>query len=145
MASQAMIFCVFMFFMYISPGDSIQCFQCDSNEDISCPNDEPFDTSVNAKVDCNSFEAHTPGQFCVKIVQESPGWRGWKKVTRRCGSRTDFGVAWGCRWSWDYTGVFRETCYCETSDGCNGVDRISTGFLLSFICFLFTHLYCKLL
>lgn len=54
-------------------GDAVQCYQCDSNEDMSCPADTPFDTQINAVVDCNSFEAHTPGQFCMKIVQESPG------------------------------------------------------------------------
>ena len=47
----------------------------------------------------------------------------WIKITRRCASRTDQGVAWGCRWSWDNVGVFRNTCYCE-SDGCNGASSL---------------------
>lgn len=59
--------------MSIFTGDAVQCYQCDNNEDMSCPADTPFDTQINAVVDCNSFEAHTPGQFCIKIVQESPG------------------------------------------------------------------------
>ncbi|KAL8573169.1 hypothetical protein ACOMHN_036154 [Nucella lapillus] len=121
-------------------GAAIQCYQCDSNEDITCPSEEAFDTTKNAVVDCNSFEAHVPGQFCMKVYQESPGWGGWQKTTRRCGSRTDFGVAWGCRWTWDYTGVFRETCYCEDRDGCNGTSPLSFSLLstlpllLAFLC-----------
>merc|ERR1712226_1085017 len=99
---------------------AIQCYQCDSNENQDlCPQEMPFDKTINAMVDCNSFEANVPGQFCVKIYQESPGFGAWMKITRRCASRTDQGVAWGCRWSWSEVGVFKNTCYCE-SDGCNG-------------------------
>ena len=39
------------------------------------------------------------------------------------------GVAWGCRWTWDYTGIFRETCYCEDRDGCNGAGHLSVSLL----------------
>ncbi|KAK6187849.1 hypothetical protein SNE40_005783 [Patella caerulea] len=145
MASEAiMMFVTILFISLISTGYCIQCFQCDSNEDISCPAEESFDSYVNALVDCNSFEANVPGQFCMKIIQESPGWRGWKKITRRCGSRTDFGVAWGCRWSWDYTGVFRETCYCEDKDGCNGVGKLSLSLILAFFCNIMAITYQKL-
>ncbi|KAK7111863.1 UPAR/Ly6 domain-containing protein crok-like [Littorina saxatilis] len=114
---------------FCSGGLAIQCYQCDSNEDVTCPSSDSFDTTINGVVDCNSFEAHTPGQFCMKVYQESPGWGGWQKTTRRCGSRTDFGVAWGCRWTWDYTGIFRETCYCEDRDGCNGANHMSFSLL----------------
>lgn len=113
--------------LYPKTAQAIQCYQCDSNEDLSCPSYESFDKEVNAPVNCNSFEANTPGQFCMKITQESPGWRGWKKITRRCGSRTDQGVAWGCRWSWDTVGVFKEICYCETNN-CNGASSIKVSF-----------------
>lgn len=55
-------------------GYCIQCYQCDSNENADlCPQENPFDKEINAMVDCNSFEANVPGQFCVKIYQESPG------------------------------------------------------------------------
>ncbi|KAK3759042.1 hypothetical protein RRG08_022031 [Elysia crispata] len=121
----------------VGTGMAIQCYQCDSNEDETCPSGHSFDTSVNAMLNCNGFEADVPGQFCVKIYQESPGWGGWQKTTRRCGSRTSFGVAWGCRWSWDYTGVFRETCYCEDKDGCNS----SSGMIPGFIFLLFSCLF----
>jgi hypothetical protein len=57
-----------------SVGDAVECYQCDSNEDgLQCPSNEYFDTNINAPVDCNGFEANTPGQFCMKITQESPG------------------------------------------------------------------------
>ncbi|WAQ96864.1 hypothetical protein MAR_029554 [Mya arenaria] len=99
-------------------GFAIQCYQCDSYENPDlCPQETPFDSTVNAMVDCNSFEANTPGQFCM---------------TRRCASRTDQGVAWGCRWSWDNVGVFKNTCYCET-DGCNGARSLSVNLMLAAI------------
>ncbi|XP_045214408.2 uncharacterized protein LOC123564711 [Mercenaria mercenaria] len=117
--------------LYIRKGYAIQCYQCDSNENPDlCPQETPFDKSINAMVDCNSFEANTPGQFCVKIYQESPGFGAWIKITRRCASRTDQGVAWGCRWSWDNVGVFKNTCYCE-SDGCNGSSGTSVNIVLA--------------
>lgn len=119
------------FLLLVRKGYAIQCYQCDSNENTDlCPQETPFDTSINAMVDCNSFEANTPGQFCVKIYQESPGFGAWIKVTRRCASRTDQGVAWGCRWSWDNVGVFKNTCYCE-SDGCNGSSGIRVNVVLA--------------
>ena len=54
-------------------GGAIQCYQCDSNEDMSCPSHKSFDLYLNAQVDCNSFEADVPGIFCMKITQQSPG------------------------------------------------------------------------
>ena len=57
----------------IFKASAIQCYQCDSNEDVTCPSHTSFDASINAFVDCNSFEAHVPGPFCMKIYQESPG------------------------------------------------------------------------
>ncbi|XP_041362582.1 uncharacterized protein LOC121378470 [Gigantopelta aegis] len=145
MANRVILLLVLILSTFVSIGLAIQCFQCDSNEDTSCPSNTWFDTSVNAVVDCNSFEANVPGQFCMKIYQESPGWGGWKKITRRCGSRTDFGVAWGCRWSWDYTGVFKETCYCEDRDGCNGSSRVTISSLLAVVCFIAVHLKSTIL
>lgn len=125
-------------------GYAIQCYQCDSNEDQSCPATRPFDKNLNAWVDCNSFEARTPGTFCMKITQQSPGWRAWKKVTRRCGSRSDTGVAWGCRWEYEPNGVWKESCYCEDKDGCNTATSTSYNLplmtLLSFIYVLVHHL-----
>ncbi|XP_074649142.1 UPAR/Ly6 domain-containing protein crok-like [Tubulanus polymorphus] len=114
-------------------GGAIQCYQCDSNEDNSCPADRWFDQSMNALVDCGGFEAHVPGTFCVKIYQESPGWNGWVKITRRCGSRTDTGVAWGCRYWYEDNGVFKETCYCDNFDGCNGSSRIPYSFITTIL------------
>jgi len=54
-------------------GAALQCYQCDSNEDASCPSWQPFDVNINALIDCMSFEASTPGTFCMKITRESPG------------------------------------------------------------------------
>lgn len=105
--------------LFISTGAALQCYQCDSNEDGSCPSWQPFDHNINALIDCMSFEAAIPGTFCMKVTRESPGWFGWKKETRRCGSRSDTGVAWGCRWSYEDNGVWKETCYCADRDGCN--------------------------
>lgn len=127
-----------IFVLCFAGGLAIQCYQCDSNEDETCPTGGKFDTTVNAMLSCNGFEADVPGQFCVKIYQESPGWGGWQKTTRRCGSRTSFGVAWGCRWSWDYSGVFTETCYCEDADGCNAAGNLNINLMALAMCALFS-------
>ncbi|KAH3867189.1 uncharacterized protein LOC127867482 [Dreissena polymorpha] len=117
-------------FLSFQEGSAIQCYQCDSQENSDlCPQETPFDTTINAMVDCNSFEANTPGQFCVKIYQESAGYGSWIKITRRCASQTDQGIAWGCRWSWDNVGVFRNTCYCQ-HDACNSAGSMSLNVML---------------
>jgi hypothetical protein len=126
--------CSFVFSLLPRAGEAIQCFQCDSNEDDSCPSWQPFDRNINALVDCTSFEARTPGTFCLKITQQSPGWWGWIKQTRRCGSRSDTGVAWGCRWVFQDNGVWIEMCYCDDRDGCNGAIKThSSSFFFSLL------------
>ncbi|XP_013401334.1 uncharacterized protein LOC106167170 [Lingula anatina] len=123
-------------------GEAIQCYQCDSNEDGSCPSDQYFDPTINALVDCGSFEANVPGSFCMKVVQESPGWHSWTKITRRCGSRSEVGVASGCRWSYHDNGIFQEICYCNDRNGCNGSSRLSLNsvvLLFSIILVILIH------
>lgn len=120
----------FSFACLISSSFALQCYQCDSNEDNSCPSYIPFDRNINALVDCTSFEARTPGTFCLKITQQSPGWFGWIKQTRRCGSRSDTGVAWGCRWVYEDNGVWKEMCYCDDRDGCNASTKLTSTSLL---------------
>ena len=66
-----LLFCKFS--PTFTTGLAIQCYQCDSNEDASCPSNKGFDEELNAMIDCNSLEAHTPGTFCMKITQQSPG------------------------------------------------------------------------
>jgi len=124
-----------VFACFITSAFGIQCFQCDSNEDDSCPSWQPFDRNINALVDCTSFEAHVPGTFCLKITQQSPGWFGWIKQTRRCGSRSDTGVAWGCRWIYADNGVWNEMCYCDDRDGCNAAVPVhrSSNFLIAIV------------
>lgn len=45
--------------------------------------------------------------------------KGWKTTIRRCASRSDFSVSWGCRYYIDEFGLYVETCYCSDRDGCN--------------------------
>uniref|UniRef100_A0A1I8IPG4 Glutathione transferase n=1 Tax=Macrostomum lignano TaxID=282301 RepID=A0A1I8IPG4_9PLAT len=54
-----------------NPSSAIMCYQCDSQEDSSCPDSRYFDQRTNALIDCTSFQARVPGTFCVKIYQES--------------------------------------------------------------------------
>ncbi|VDM16916.1 unnamed protein product [Hydatigera taeniaeformis] len=96
-------------------GSGILCYQCDSNEDETCPASRRFEPRLNALVDCGSFQARVPGTFCIKIYQESTGWFSWIKITRRCAARTDYGkffgvtgVAKGCRYWFDDQGVYHE-------------------------------------
>jgi len=120
----------FLILAIIGGANAIQCYQCDANEDTSCPSYWPFDRNLNALVDCNSFEARIPGYFCIKVTQQSPGWFGWKKITRRCASRSETGVAWGCKWEFETNGVFIERCYCDDRDGCNDSTMIMSNIWL---------------
>ena len=36
----------------------------------------------------------------------------------------NLGVAWGCKWVYEENGVWKETCYCEDRDGCNGASTL---------------------
>ena len=58
---------------FLISGIAIQCYQCDSDFDENCRADKPFDTKLNALVDCLSDEAHSPGTYCVKKEWRSPG------------------------------------------------------------------------
>ncbi|CAH8588932.1 unnamed protein product [Schistosoma guineensis] len=120
---------------------AIRCYQCDSNEDDSCPAGRFFDTRLNAMIDCGSFLSHSPGTFCVKIYQESTGWHSWIKVTRTCGARTDYGLAWSCRYWFEAQGVYKEVCYCQDRDGCNKATTLLMNnkvilLLTLFLCFI---------
>ncbi|CAH8862895.1 unnamed protein product [Trichobilharzia szidati] len=98
-------------------------------------------------IDCNSFLSHSPGTFCVKTYQESTGWNSWIKITRSCGARTDYGLAWSCRYWFEEQGVYKEVCYCQDRDGCNSAMRqmnSSYQLTLVFIQLLtFTFIYIK--
>ncbi|OAF65767.1 hypothetical protein A3Q56_06526 [Intoshia linei] len=64
---------ILILFLKIFEINAIQCYECDSNEDETCPSNQRFDKTRNAVVDCNTDEAHVPGTYCVKITQESAG------------------------------------------------------------------------
>ncbi|KAG5454857.1 hypothetical protein CSKR_111458 [Clonorchis sinensis] len=127
--------------------NAIRCYQCDSNEDDSCPARRFFDTRLNAMVDCGSFLSHSPGTFCVKIYQESTGWNSWIKITRRCGARTDYGLAWGCRYWFEAQGIYKEVCYCQDQDGCNSSSRLSSlrtlNYTLATLCLIWILKACS--
>ncbi|PAA90663.1 hypothetical protein BOX15_Mlig033469g1, partial [Macrostomum lignano] len=110
----------------VDHSSAIMCYQCDSQEDSSCPDSRYFDQRTNALIDCTSFQARVPGTFCVKIYQESTGWHSWIKVTRRCGSRPER-IAWGCNYRFVDMGVYRETCYCSDKDGCNSSKSLAAS------------------
>ncbi|KAL7055616.1 hypothetical protein AAHC03_022733 [Spirometra sp. Aus1] len=111
-------------------GWCILCYQCDSQEDDSCPASRYFDPRMNALVDCGSFQARVIGTFCVKIYQESTGWGRWIKITRQCASRPDYGLAWSCRYWFEAQGVYKEVCYCQDRDGCNLAHSLCSNWIL---------------
>ena len=55
------------------------------------------------------------------------------------------GVAWGCRWTYEENGVWREVCYCEDRDGCNGSSNLySNTFLISLLSLLTVWIWNRL-
>jgi hypothetical protein len=72
--------------------------------------------------------------------------KGWKTTIRRCASRSDFSVSWGCRYYIDEVGLYVETCYCSDRDGCTSSDRAYklnrfVSISLSFLAILFAKLF----
>jgi hypothetical protein len=61
--------------------------------------------------------------------------KGWKTTIRRCASRSDFSVSWGCRYYIDEVGLYVETCYCSDRDGCNSSQIFTSSkyLIISFI------------
>ncbi len=111
--------------------EGLQCYQCDSAEDSFCPAFGYFDETKNAMVDCYGLESATPGHMCVKISKSSPDTlyaKGWKTTIRRCASRSDFSVSWGCRYYIDEFGLYVETCYCSDRDGCNSANSLTNSY-----------------
>lgn len=53
--------------------------------------------------------------------------KGWKTTIRRCASRSDFSVSWGCRYYIDEVGLYVETCYCSDKDGCNSGLKLNSS------------------
>lgn len=137
------LFFVFIYFVtVIKTGNAIRCYQCssDSNKESDlCGAYKKFDKNQHVSVDCQSEEAHTPGIFCVKIVEQSPRgfiWDGrWRTVIRRCASVSETGVTGYCNWGHHENGVYWEECYCS-EDECNGANVPQS----SFIAALFTIL-----
>ncbi|KAK4468248.1 hypothetical protein MN116_008101 [Schistosoma mekongi] len=128
--------------LYESEILAIRCYQCDSNEDDSCPARRYFDTRLNAMIDCGSFLSHSPGTFCKKIYQESTGWNSWIKITRTCSARTDHGLAWSCRYWFEAQGIYKEVCYCQDRDGCNKATKLMNNTIVSRLALCFLQVLC---
>ncbi|XP_067937888.1 UPAR/Ly6 domain-containing protein crok-like [Watersipora subatra] len=120
---------------------AIQCYQCDSDFDENCRPDKPFDDKINALVDCLSDEANVPGTYCVKKEYRSPGWWGWHKVTRRCGSSTGLGSTSTCFWGrLEDRGVYVRECNCNT-EGCNSAPTPAANIFITCAFLLYTLLF----
>mgnify|MGYP006952280651 CR=1 FL=1 len=55
--------------------ESVRCYQCSSAQDKdhdSCGAYSSFEKEKHIPVECNSHESHTPGSFCMKVVQQGP-------------------------------------------------------------------------
>ncbi|KAF6024756.1 hypothetical protein EB796_016939 [Bugula neritina] len=122
----------FLCLLTVPFAEGIQCYQCDSDFDANCPANKPFDDKINALVDCLSDEAHVPGTYCVKREYRSPGWWGWHKVTRRCGTSTGLGSTATCARGMEDQGVAISECTCNT-DGCNSSSNIRISLVSVFV------------
>ncbi|XP_066992485.1 UPAR/Ly6 domain-containing protein crok [Anabrus simplex] len=130
--------------LLVSTGESVRCYQCSSGNEAkkgedSCGAYSKFDKSQHIPVECNSDESHTPGTFCMKIVQQGPKgfiWDGrWRQVVRRCASVANTGVTGVCNWGVFENGVYWEECYCS-EDGCNGSSFVQPHFALILVAVL---------
>ncbi|XP_044759377.1 uncharacterized protein LOC123317080 [Coccinella septempunctata] len=127
----------FVFFtLLFTISEAIKCYQCSSSEDPkgqdNCGAYRKFDEREHIAIECNSFESHMPGSFCMKITHQSPKgyiWDGrWRQVMRRCASVAETGVTGVCNWGVDEDGIYWEECYCS-EDRCNSSNKaISSSF-----------------
>ncbi|KAG8198654.1 hypothetical protein JTE90_015486 [Oedothorax gibbosus] len=137
------LICLSILVTLFSLGDAIRCYQCSSDQegkdDDNCGAYDSFDTKRNTLIECLGEEAHTPGTFCYKSIQQSPRgfiWDGrWRTVVRRCAQISERGINWGCDWGYKENGVYWEECYCA-EDGCNSGTMLKTSLIGVFALFL---------
>jgi len=114
----------------LSVADAISCYQCHSRHDGTCPATGYFDTERNAVVNCDDpRESQVPGTSCIKITrksQDTVGSPGWREEERRCATKADWGIAYGCRRYVTMENIEMETCYCN-SDACNAAPRLGSS------------------
>lgn len=109
---------------------AISCYQCHSRHDGTCPATSAFDMERNAVVNCEDpRESQIPGTSCIKITrksQDTVGSPGWQEEERRCATKADWGIAYGCRRYVTMENIEMETCYCNT-DACNGASHLTSS------------------
>jgi len=112
----------------IQNSDGISCYQCHSRHDGTCPATGYFDVERNAVVNCDDpRESQVPGTSCIKITrksQDTVGSPGWREEERRCATKADWGIAYGCRRYVTMENIETETCYCDTNN-CNGASGLN--------------------
>ncbi|KAK7870511.1 hypothetical protein R5R35_002915 [Gryllus longicercus] len=140
-------FAVSLLLLLTHTGYAIRCYQCSSSTDPdgedNCGAYSKFDKSRHIAIDCNSDESHTPGSFCMKIVQQSAKgfiWDGrWRQVIRRCASVAESGVTGVCNWGVYDNGVFWQECYCSENE-CNSTSAVQANFLYLIVVLIFLKL-----
>lgn len=119
--------------MESSEAQKISCYQCHSRHDGTCPATSAFDKERNAVVNCEDpRESDIPGTSCIKITrksQDTVGSPGWQEEERRCATKADWGIAYGCRRYVTMENIEMETCYCNT-DACNESCSVTSNKLL---------------
>lgn len=71
---------LFLFLLFLSLisniSEAVKCYQCSSSEDPkgqdNCGAYRKFDEREHIAIECNSFESHMPGSFCMKFTHQSP-------------------------------------------------------------------------
>ncbi|KAK6627922.1 hypothetical protein RUM44_010404 [Polyplax serrata] len=135
------VICCIVLLSIANCGDAVRCYQCSSAQDgdDSCGAYSSFEKDKHIPVECNSYESHTPGSFCMKVVQQGPVgfvWDGrWRQVIRRCASVAETGVSGVCNWGVYENGVYWEECYCA-EDGCNSSHNVKSDFYTIGLCLL---------
>jgi len=99
-------------------GSALKCWDCDHEMDKVCM--EPFDNTTLALTDCDiKLNAQGKPVKCKKVKKFDGS------LTLSCILASEVNITSNCIEGKDDKGNYQETCYCDQSDGCNGLVILS--------------------
>jgi len=122
------LLCAFCILLWIPEGLSVNCYQCDSNNDPDCT--EQFDTENIDSLTVRSSECTVDAaSYCIKTTGVYGGVVG---TTRFCSSRDLGNQCQYIRYP-DHDRVYRGCVYTCTNNNCNAADRSTAISLMTLV------------
>lgn len=121
------IFFLLIIFLLSKIGESLNCYQCTSSDDIDCVENFDWDHASEMELKPTPCEVEA-ARYCIKTTGV---WGGVAGTTRFCSSRDMFNTCQYVGYK-DHNRLYRACIYTCNSDGCNGTNSNlkTTGFML---------------